>query len=843
MSSASRRSRIPWSMITIFMVLTVAILVAGIFTFEEERRSLNQTTQAQLNAVADLDLLQISAWLNERRGDAQMVLENPLFAEHVQQILSGTSDDKIRQDTLTWMDIIQTKGQYKQVLLLDPRGKVFLSSPKNTGSIPISDRVIQMTDQAAQSKQIVFSDLYVDPLTKQAYLDLVVPLSLRQSEVSSAAIGSLVLRIDPYSYLYKLLETRPIPGDTSENYLVRKDQDQIVYLSLLRMRSDPPISLSAPIQQAGAPSIQAVQGDNGLVTGVDYRGALVIAATRKIPGTDWGLVTKIDQAEIYASLVEREWLAIGLLSLILLIAGLMVGFTWRHREALFYKEQYENEVRRAALNQHLKTLTKYANDIILLMDEKWAIQEANDRAQSQYGYTPEELSRLTLRDLQSEAAQSEFDWQAEELRKREGIVFETMHRRKDYSAFPVECSSRIIHVEGKVFYQSIIRDITERRRAEHELRDSEYRFRLFYEQAPVAYQSIDGEGILTDVNKAWLRLTGVSKDEAVGKPFSTFLSEISREHLRPALDQLRITAELDGEELEVTRADGSMVITAMYAKGSFDERGALRQVNCILYDITEQKGAEDKIRRMNDELERRVVERTAQLEAANRELEAFSYSVSHDLRAPLRAIDGFSRILSEEYCAELSADAQHTLHRVRENTQTMSNLIDNLLSFSRLSRQPLKKQSIDPTPLVNQSLDLLAADRSKGDVEFIIQPLPPCQADPALLKQVFVNLLSNALKFSGKQPDAVIEVGCLQENQENIYYVKDNGVGFDMQYSHKLFGVFQRLHRPEEYEGTGVGLAIVQRIIHRHGGRVWATGEPDHGATFCFTLEGETGHD
>jgi PAS domain S-box-containing protein len=843
MSSASHRSRIPWSMIAIFLVLTLAILVAGVTTFEEERGALKQTTQAQLNAVADLDLRQITAWLNERLGDAQMVLENPLFAEHAQQILNGTSNDKIRQDTRTWMDIIQTKGQYKQLLLLDRKGKVFLSSPPSSAPIPISDQVLALIDHANQSQQIVFSDLYEDPLTHQVYIDLVAPLLISQIGSINASVGSLVMRIDPYQYLYQLLEARPIPGNTSENYLVRKDQGQIVYLSLLRKRSETPFNLTVPIGEAGQPSVQAVEGQDGLVSGLDYQGVPVTAATRRIPGTSWGLVTKIDEAEVYAALVEREWLGIGLLSLILLIAGLMVGFTWRHREALFYKEQYEAELRRAALNQHLEALTKYANDIILMLDERWRIVEANDRAQVQYGYTSEELRRLTLRDLQTEATLAEFDCQADELRQRGGIVFETVHRRKDYTCFPVECSSRIIHVDGKAFYQSIIRDITERRQAEHELRDSEHRFRLFYEQAPVAYQSIDGDGNITEVNKAWLRLTGFDKDKAVGKPFADFINPSAREHFQTSLEQLRITAELDGEEFELLRANGGAVITAMYAKGSFDERGALRQVNCILYDITAQKQAEDKIRRMNDELERRVVERTAQLEAANRELEAFSYSVSHDLRAPLRAIDGFSRILSQEYCAELSPDAQHTLNRVRENTQTMSNLIDNLLSFSRLSRQPLKRQSIDPTPLVHQSLELLFGDNNECDVEINIQALPPCQADPALLKQVYVNLLSNAIKFSGKTLDPVIDVGCLQENQENIYYVKDNGVGFDMQYAHKLFGVFQRLHRPEEYEGTGVGLAIVQRIIHRHGGRVWATGEPEHGATFCFTLEGEAGHD
>ena len=240
--------------------------------------------------------------------------------------------------------------------------------------------------------------------------------------------------------------------------------------------------------------------------------------------------------------------------------------------------------------------------------------------------------------------------------------------------------------------------------------------------------------------------------------------------------------------------------------------------------------------------------RTEQLEAANKELEAFSYTISHDLRTPLRAIDGFSRILLAEYTSQLPTEAQRYLGLVRNSTQQMGHLIEDLLAFSRLSRQSLNKQMVIPVDLVRQALVELYAEQEGRQVEFIVGDLPACQADPILLKQIFVNLLSNALKFTRKRETARIEIGCepcegfesSQGSVETIYFVKDNGVGFDMQYVDKLFGVFQRLHRAEEYEGTGVGLAIVQRIIHRHGGRVWAEAEVDKGATFYFTLEGGT---
>jgi signal transduction histidine kinase len=244
-------------------------------------------------------------------------------------------------------------------------------------------------------------------------------------------------------------------------------------------------------------------------------------------------------------------------------------------------------------------------------------------------------------------------------------------------------------------------------------------------------------------------------------------------------------------------------------------------------------------------------QRAELLEAANKELEAFSYSISHDLRAPLRAMDGFSRILLEDFGSELPAEARRYLGLVRDNAQQMGHLIEDLLAFSRLSRLPLKKQTVLPAGIVQQALAELQLNQDQHRVDVKVGDLPACEADPALLKQVWVNLLANAFKFTRKTEQACVEIGWLsptpREGRDDMdgekpgvgcYFVKDNGVGFDMQYVHKLFGVFQRLHRAEEYEGTGVGLAIVQRIVHRHGGRVWAEAQVDKGATFYFTLEG-----
>ncbi|HZZ79509.1 MAG TPA: ATP-binding protein [Gemmataceae bacterium] len=310
---------------------------------------------------------------------------------------------------------------------------------------------------------------------------------------------------------------------------------------------------------------------------------------------------------------------------------------------------------------------------------------------------------------------------------------------------------------------------------------------------------------------------------------------IAREELIGALSFGGQSAAFSPEQLSIARETAAQFAIAI-TQARLHER-VRRQAQELEVRVRERtqelEMAHAELQTTNNEL----VALTAELKAANNELEAFSYSVSHDLRAPLRAIDGFSRIVLEDYASQLPADANSLLQDVRTNTLQMGRLVDDLLAFSRLSRQPVKGQTVDNGQLVHQCLDELRRACEGRHVDIRVGDLDTCHADPALLKQVWINLLANAVKYTGKRDSAVIEVACKNNDGRNIYYVKDNGVGFDMRYAHKLFGVFQRLHRAEDYEGTGVGLAIVQRIIHRHGGQIWAEAQVDQGATFFFTLD------
>ena len=300
---------------------------------------------------------------------------------------------------------------------------------------------------------------------------------------------------------------------------------------------------------------------------------------------------------------------------------------------------------------------------------------------------------------------------------------------------------------------------------------------------------------------------------------------------------LRAALEIDAHLVGVMMTGHGTIDTAVQAM----KAGALDYILkpfdlTVVLPVLSRALTMRRLRMENAELAKRVREHAAELEFANKELEAFSHSVSHDLRAPLRAVGGFAHILREEGESHLSEQEKRHLDRICAATTQMGELIEGLLNLSRLSRQPLSKREVNLAGLVRQELDGLAKERKGRQVEIRVAELPACLGDPALLKQVYSNLLANALKFTREKATAIIEVGYKEHDGERVYFVRDNGAGFDMRYAQKLFGAFQRLHSHEQFEGTGIGLSIVQRIIHRHGGRIWATGQVDKGATFNFTL-------
>jgi PAS domain S-box-containing protein len=480
--------------------------------------------------------------------------------------------------------------------------------------------------------------------------------------------------------------------------------------------------------------------------------------------------------------------------------------------------------------------------IVAITDPQGRIAFVNDKFCAISKYSREELLGQDHRIINSGFHSTEFIrdlWTT----ITHGRVWhgEIKNRAKDGSYYWVDTTIvPFLNDQGKPRqYVAIRADITERKRIEEQLRASLQEVNdlktALDEHAIVAMT--DPRGRITYVNDKFCAISKYSREELLGQDHRIINSGFhSTEFIRDLWTTITHGRVWHGE-IKNRAKDGSYYWVDTTIVPFLNDQGKPRQYVAIRADITERKKAEGEVMQLNAELERRVVSRTEELQIANKELEAFSYSVSHDLRAPLRSVDGFSQAVIEDFGPLLPDEGRRYLQTIRESAQRMGMLIDDLLSFSRLGRAPLNKQEVNSEKLVRRVLEDLRPQRADRDVDVRIGDLPVTFGDPALLKQVWINLLSNALKYTQKRITAVVEIGCDESQGGQIFFVRDNGTGFDMRYAAKLFGVFQRLHRQEDYEGTGVGLALVQRIIHRHGGRVWAQSSVDRGATFYFTLE------
>jgi PAS domain S-box-containing protein len=498
-----------------------------------------------------------------------------------------------------------------------------------------------------------------------------------------------------------------------------------------------------------------------------------------------------------------------------------------------------SERRRAEETQaRLAAIVESSDDAITGSTLQGIIFSWNKGAERMYGYTSEEMIGRSMATLMPPDLLHERPFMRERLKRGEHIThYETVRVRKDGTLIDVSLTvSPIRDAAGKVLGASAIaRDITERKRAEEVLRESETRYRSLFENNSLPMWVYDYESLaFLDVNDAAVERYGYSREEFLAM---TIKAIRPAEDIPSLLENLRtLTSEFDPPDVWRHQKKDGTVIDVEVTSHAIEYVG--RQARLVLAnDVTQRLRVEAEIRRLNEELEQRVVERTAQLEAANRELETFSYSVSHDLRAPLRSIDGFSQALLEDCGDRLDRQGQDFLQRIRGATQRMSKLIDALLGLSRVTRAELQREPINLSAMAETVVAELRRQEPERTVEVVIAPTSWASGDARLVRLVLENVLGNAWKFSAEKPQARIEFGVQTEPDGTpVFFVRDNGAGFDMRYADKLFGAFQRLHRMSEFPGTGVGLATVQRIIHRHGGRVWAEGQAGQGATFYFTL-------
>ncbi len=492
----------------------------------------------------------------------------------------------------------------------------------------------------------------------------------------------------------------------------------------------------------------------------------------------------------------------------------------------------------ATSEEKFKAISAAVLDALIMLDDRGAVEYWNPAAERILGYRGEEVLGKMLHDLlappqyREQAARGLSAFRASGQGAMIGKTTEIEAQHKDGHIIPVELSISAFKFDGFWHAVGILRDIGEYKKAEA----TRTLLAAIVESSNDAIIGKDLQGIITSWNKGAEKIYGYSAAEIIGQSITVLAPPERYAEIADFLKKLRRGETIVDYESERIRKDGEWIYVALTLSPIHDESGNISGISTIARDITGRKQAEMALSRLNTELEHRVAERTAQLETVVYDLENFNYSVSHDLRIPLRAVDGFSRILMEEYSSRLDEEGVRLLNVVRDNTQKIAQYIDDMLAFSSTGRMLMSFAEIDMVAVVREVMEELKPVIAGRDLKLEINPLPSVVADRAMMRRVMLNLLSNALKFTRVQTSARIEVGAKADEMETVFFVRDNGVGFDMQYVDKLFGVFQRLHGVDEFEGTGIGLAIVKRIVGRHGGRVWAEGKVNEGATIYFSI-------
>lgn len=858
----------------LFLALATGIILTGVSWAREEERRFRAQADREVSAIADLKAGEIVRWRAERLGNGLVLRGNSALLQLARRAVDGTGSPSDAGLLEEWLERIQQSYGYEEVQLVAPDGGQRLIVP-NGARRPCSE-LQRRLPQVLASGETVFLDFHRDGPGEAIHLGVLTPL---HDEPSGVAIGAVALRIDPGAFLFPFVSHWPVPSRSAETLLVRREGRHALFLNELRFAPGSALTLRVPLSKADDPVTRAALGEEGVGRGPDYRGVSVLAATRVVPGSEWGLVARVDVSEAYAPLRERLWLTVLLMAGLVAAVGGGVWAVWRRQLGRLERESRLAEAERDWLHD---VIERSLNEIFVFDPGSLEFLFVNRGAAQNLGYSDEELHRMTPLDIKPELDEESFRAILRSASEGEKRVhrFETVHRRRDGSNYPVEVTLQFVSRGPDDVVLAVVNDITQRRWAESRIRRLNRVYSVLSDVNQTIVRERNPEALCREAcriavekggfREAWLGTLEANSDRprvlARVLAGGTVVSDVSGSPdgsdlagMDLALEALRTGARLvsGGAAVAVAVAVLPLVVEGEVAgvltlvasgAGLFDEE-ELQLLDEMAMDLgfaletgrreEARRKAEEEVRTLNADLERRVAERTADLAAAVKELETFAYSVSHDLKAPLRAVDGYSQILLEEHAEALNTEGKDYLLRLRRGAQRMGQLVEALLAYSRIERRALHLQEVDVADVVRSVLGELQEEihATGAQVTVDVDGLA-VRADYEGLAVVLRNLVGNAIKYSqGSQPP-LIGVRASSEGGRTRLCVQDNGIGFDMAYHDRIFEIFQRLHRVEDFAGTGIGLALVQKAVERMKGRVWAESEPGRGATFFVELPG-----
>jgi len=829
MNSKNHNHGTPWPFIVLFYVLASSASVLGFIYYKSIEKNLLADTIDQLSAIADLKVRQIIQWRDERLADGIFLRGNTPHVRQFSGFIQDPGNKSLEADLLRSLRSYTDNYDYRNAVLVDRYQTVRLFYPDQ--DTIIGDYLRELLSGVIEKGEVVLTDIHHSGKVSFVHLDLMVPLK-GPGVNDSTVFAALVLRIDPGKILYPILQSWPVVSRTAEALLIHVEGEEIVYLNKLRHTDDAELALRKPLTQQNLSAAMAVQGIMETTDAIDYRGVPVLATMKKVPGTTWFLIAKIDREEAYDQLYERRGQVILITVLFILMSGFCLAFLWRRQRIRYFKDKYESERERMALVKHFDYILKNANDIILLVDKDFIIVEANDKACETYQFARQELIGKNANQLRSQfTGRIGNDYQI--LGDTGHLTYETVHRRKDGTEFPIEISARKVDIEGVPYYQSIGRDITERKQADEILRESEERFRKIFEESPFSMAMTGKDMGMIKVNSAFCNMIGYSEDELMGLTFRNFTHPDHINHDDVSL--LRLVANdipVYHTKKRYIRKDGSVIWGSATINLIRNNKGEFQFALAMVEDITARRKAETEL-----------IAAKEKAEESDRLKTAFLHNVSHEIRTPMNAILGFSSLLNETGIAE--EERKQFVDVIFQSGNQLLSIINDIVDLASIESGQVK---INIREIVlNQELRKLseqfAYKQKPLNITLSLEtPLPDkavhVMTDGTKLIQILSNLINNAFKFTKK---GRITFGYSQKENCLEFFVRDTGVGIAPEHQKKVFDRFYQVDSAvsRHYSGTGLGLSICKAYVELLGGRIWLTSQPGEGSMFCFTIPGK----
>ena len=827
MITQRHRPPTPWALIALFFVISISVIAVGFLYHNNQKKTLLSEKQLELSAISDLKIRQISQWRGERIGDGAFLGENILMVRKFSELLKNPTNETLRDDILQTLKSLTANFDYKNALLFDPIGNVRLAYPNQDNLV--GDHLKPLLPEIIKHRKVVLSDLHRDNLVSFVHLDLIVPL-IDRSMNDTLILGLLALRIDPKKILFPLIQSWPTQSKSAETLLLRRDGDEIVYLNQLRHLKNTELILKKPVSTEKLPTAMAIRGITGTIDGIDYRNVPVVAAMKKIPGTLWFMVAKIDRDEVFSVLNEQMRMVNIILVLFILSIGLFLGFIWWNQRVRFYREKYETELNRLALVKHFDYILKFANDIILLIDEDLNIVEANDRALESYMYTRDEFIGMKLEKIRAPETLSQLSEQIKNINENESATFETFHRRKDNTIFPVEISSRVVNIEGSKYYQSIGRDITERKSVENTLKESEEKFRKIFEESPFSMVMTGKDFGIIRANFSFCKMIGYQEEELKSFTFRSFTHPDNINGDEISLIRL-IACEIPiyHTEKRYICKDGSIIWGSTTVSIIHNNKGDVQFFLAMVEDITSRKKVQTEL-----------IAAKEKAEESDRLKTAFLNNVSHEIRTPMNAIIGFSALLNEPDINEL--ERQQYIDIIFQSGSQLLCIINDIVDVANIESGQVRI-NVKETNL-NSSLRSLneqfSYNEKQNHVAINLKTVLSDEeamvlTDRTKLIQILSNLINNATKFTNK---GQIDFGYVLKDNFLEFFVRDTGIGITPDHITKIFDRFYQVDRTvsRHYRGTGLGLSICKAYVELLGGSIRVESEPGKGTLFVFTI-------